>query len=95
MADAQPRLNILHVFRAPVGGLFRHVVDLARGQAARGHRVTVLTEFPNHPHGVIPVQYRGRVLARESMDGFTVGEGSGDKGDANAAAHLSHEIVET
>src|SRR5262249_61340693 len=27
-------LAILHVFRAPVGGLFRHVVDLVRGQAA-------------------------------------------------------------
>ncbi len=32
-------LSILHVLRAPVGGLFRHVVDLAREQAARGHRV--------------------------------------------------------
>ncbi len=28
-------LNILHVFRSPVGGLFRHVVDLSREQAAR------------------------------------------------------------
>jgi glycosyltransferase involved in cell wall biosynthesis len=37
MADAP--LRILHVLRAPVGGLFRHVVDLARGQAARGHQV--------------------------------------------------------
>jgi hypothetical protein len=24
-------LSILHVLRAPVGGLFRHVLDLARG----------------------------------------------------------------
>jgi glycosyltransferase involved in cell wall biosynthesis len=37
-------LNILHVLRAPVGGLFRHVVDLARGQAARGHRVGILAD---------------------------------------------------
>ncbi len=37
-------LNILHVFRAPVGGLFRHVVDLVRGQAARGHRVGVIAD---------------------------------------------------
>ncbi|TXM81965.1 glycosyltransferase family 1 protein, partial [Methylobacterium sp. WL122] len=37
-SDAEPR-RILHVFRAPVGGLFRHVVDLARLQAATGHRV--------------------------------------------------------
>ena len=28
-------LKILHVLRAPVGGLFRHVIDLARTQAAR------------------------------------------------------------
>jgi glycosyltransferase involved in cell wall biosynthesis len=37
-------LSILHVLRAPVGGLFRHVVDLARGQAARGHRVGVTAD---------------------------------------------------
>lgn len=37
-------LNILHVFRSPVGGLFRHVVDLAREQAARGHRVGLIAD---------------------------------------------------
>lgn len=31
--------RILHVFRSPIGGLFRHVADLAREQAARGHDV--------------------------------------------------------
>lgn len=34
--------NILHVLRAPVGGLFRHVADLARAQSTAGHRVGVL-----------------------------------------------------
>jgi glycosyltransferase involved in cell wall biosynthesis len=37
-------LNILHVFRAPVGGLFRHVLDLARGQISRGHRVGIIAD---------------------------------------------------
>ena len=32
-------LRIVHVFRAPLGGLFRHVIDLAVEQAARGHQV--------------------------------------------------------
>ncbi len=41
MTDA---LNILHVLRAPVGGLFRHVCDLARGQAVRGHKVGVVAD---------------------------------------------------
>ncbi len=37
-------LNVLHVFRSPVGGLFRHVVDLSREQAARGHRVGLIAD---------------------------------------------------
>jgi glycosyltransferase involved in cell wall biosynthesis len=37
-------LNILHVFRTPVGGLFRHVLDLSRAQAARGHRVGLIAD---------------------------------------------------
>jgi glycosyltransferase involved in cell wall biosynthesis len=42
--DAQPSaipssLKILHILRAPLGGLFRHVIDLVQGQAQRGHQV--------------------------------------------------------
>lgn len=37
-------LNILHIFRAPVGGLFRHVLDLTRAQIARGHRVGMVAD---------------------------------------------------
>jgi glycosyltransferase involved in cell wall biosynthesis len=37
-------IDILHVFRAPVGGLFRHVLDLTRAQIARGHRVGVIAD---------------------------------------------------
>ena len=38
------KLRIIHILRAPVGGLFRHVVDLAREQAARGHEVGICTD---------------------------------------------------
>jgi glycosyltransferase involved in cell wall biosynthesis len=37
-------LKILHVLRSPVGGLFRHVIDLARAQAARGHQVGIVAD---------------------------------------------------
>jgi len=37
-------MRILHVFRAPIGGLFRHVIDLATEQAARGHDVGVFCD---------------------------------------------------
>lgn len=38
------RLRILHCLRAPVGGLFRHVRDLAEHQARQGHRVAVICD---------------------------------------------------
>jgi glycosyltransferase involved in cell wall biosynthesis len=37
-------LRIIHVMRSPVGGLFRHVVDLACGQAERGHHVGIVAD---------------------------------------------------
>lgn len=40
----QRPLRILHVFRAPLGGLFRHVIDLTRGQIARGHAVGIFCD---------------------------------------------------
>ena len=42
--DRAGPLRIVHVLRAPVGGLFRHVLDLAGGQAARGHQVGVIAD---------------------------------------------------
>jgi glycosyltransferase involved in cell wall biosynthesis len=42
--DGGSPLRIVHVLRAPVGGLFRHVLDLAGEQAARGHRVGVIAD---------------------------------------------------
>lgn len=36
--------RILHVFRAPIGGLFRHVVDLARLQSEAGHEVGIVCD---------------------------------------------------
>ena len=39
-----PPLKVLHVLRAPLGGLFRHVLDLAREQIRRGHRVGMIAD---------------------------------------------------
>jgi glycosyltransferase involved in cell wall biosynthesis len=43
-ADANGRLKIVHVFRAPLGGLFRHVLDLTRAQCAAGHQVGIVAD---------------------------------------------------
>ena len=37
-------LKILHAVRAPVGGIFRHIIDLANGQADRGHQVGIIAD---------------------------------------------------
>ncbi len=37
-------LRILHCMRAPVGGLFRHVCDLAKEQSLRGHEVGIICD---------------------------------------------------
>ncbi|MBV2142796.1 glycosyltransferase [Falsochrobactrum sp. TDYN1] len=39
-----PPLRIVHCFREPTGGLFRHVCDLARRQAANGHQVAIICD---------------------------------------------------
>jgi glycosyltransferase involved in cell wall biosynthesis len=43
MVEGQP-LRILHAVRAPVGGIFRHILDLANGQADRGHHVGIIAD---------------------------------------------------
>ena len=43
-AASERKLRILHVLRAPLGGLFRHVIDLTYEQIARGHAVGLVTD---------------------------------------------------
>jgi glycosyltransferase involved in cell wall biosynthesis len=45
MADAAERpLRIVHAVRAPVGGIFRHILDLANGQVDAGHHVGIIAD---------------------------------------------------
>ena len=36
------RLKIVHVVRSPIGGIFRHIVDLVDAQATAGHEVGIV-----------------------------------------------------
>jgi glycosyltransferase involved in cell wall biosynthesis len=38
------KLRIVHCFRSPVGGIFRHVRDLAQAQVAAGHAVGIVCD---------------------------------------------------
>ena len=43
-ANSDRPLRVLHAVRAPVGGIFRHILDLANGQADRGHHVGIIAD---------------------------------------------------
>lgn len=42
-------LTIIHVLRAPMGGVMRHVRDLARSHAAQGHKVGIICDVEGTP----------------------------------------------
>jgi glycosyltransferase involved in cell wall biosynthesis len=43
LRSVQP-LRILHAVRTPIGGIFRHILDLANGQIDRGHHVGIVAD---------------------------------------------------
>jgi colanic acid biosynthesis glycosyl transferase WcaI len=47
------------------------ISEMARAWVARGHEVEVLAPVPNHPTGVVPLEFRGLKLFRET-DAFGV-----------------------
>ncbi|MCC6891098.1 MAG: glycosyltransferase family 4 protein [Hyphomicrobiales bacterium] len=86
-------LNILHVLRAPVGGLFRHVCDLARGQSARGHRVGVIADAHGGEHADAALGDLARTLAL----GLTRVPMTRDLGRADVAAirHVGQRLAQS
>jgi len=66
MANKQLRiLYISQYFHPEVGATQTRALEMASNLVRLGHKVTVLTEFPNHPKGVIPPEYRGRFMEYE------------------------------
>lgn len=68
-------MNILMLsqyFYPEVGATQTRVHKFAKYLAQKGHKVTVIAEFPNHPTGIIPEDYKGKLFEREYLDGFEV-----------------------
>ena len=58
-------LYLSQYFPPEMGAPAARVSELSRAWVAAGHEVCVLTGFPNHPTGVIPPEYRGKLRQRE------------------------------
>jgi colanic acid biosynthesis glycosyl transferase WcaI len=68
-------LYISQYFPPEMGAPAARAVELSRHWVSLGHDVTVLTGFPNHPTGVVPLDYRDkfrRLVVREETHGVKV-----------------------
>ena len=63
---------ISQYFPPEVGATQSRMQSFAEYLADRGHRVTVIAEFPNHPQGVIPPEYRRRLLEDDRSNPYRV-----------------------
>jgi len=65
-------LVLSHYYPPEVNAPASRIAENARAWVAVGHRVTVVTCAPNHPHGTLYPGYRNRWHHRERIDGVDV-----------------------
>jgi len=63
---------VSHYFWPEAGAPSARLVELGGEWVARGHEVTVVTNFPNHPTGIVPEAYRGRSFQIEEAHGLRI-----------------------
>jgi glycosyltransferase involved in cell wall biosynthesis len=65
-------LYLSQYFPPEVGATQTRAYEMATNLVTLGHSVTVMTEVPNHPSGIIRPEYRSRFRVAEEMDGIRV-----------------------
>ncbi|MDQ2732469.1 MAG: glycosyltransferase family 4 protein [Armatimonadota bacterium] len=65
-------LLICHYFAPEPGAPQARLLELGRAWKSRGNHVKVVTCFPNHPTGIIPPRYAGKLWLKEYLDGIQV-----------------------
>ncbi len=71
-------MKILYVsqyYPPEMGAPAARASELARHWVRAGHQVSILTGFPNHPNGVVPTEWRGRLRRltyRETIEGADI-----------------------
>jgi glycosyltransferase involved in cell wall biosynthesis len=69
------KLNILYLsqyFPPEMGAPAARVYETTKYWVERGHEVTVVTGFPNHPTGIVPDKYRKKMVQKESHNGINL-----------------------
>jgi len=68
-------LRILYLsqyFPPEAGATQTRAYEMARNFVRLGHQVTMITEIPNHPSGIIPPEYRRKLYERRPLEGIDV-----------------------
>lgn len=65
-------LFLCQYFPPEMGAPSARTYEHAKYWVQSGHDVTVVCGMPNHPDGIIPPEYRGKILVRENWDGIRV-----------------------
>src|SRR5262245_35301380 len=65
-------LYLSQYFPPEVGATQNRAYEMTRNLVLEGHEVTVITEVPNHPKGIIPPEYRGKLYERATLDDIEV-----------------------
>jgi glycosyltransferase involved in cell wall biosynthesis len=65
-------LYLSQYFPPEAGATQTRAYEMARNWVRLGHQVTMVTEFPNHPSGIIPHKYHGKFYERSLLEGIEV-----------------------
>lgn len=65
-------LILSQYFYPEVGATQNRIYEFAKYLASQGHKTTIITEFPNHPTGIIPKEYKYRLIEKEFIDRFNI-----------------------
>lgn len=65
-------LMLTQYFPPETGAAQVRLFEVAKAIRNQGHDIEVVTAFPNHPTGFIPLEYRGKFFMRDSLDGIPI-----------------------
>jgi colanic acid biosynthesis glycosyl transferase WcaI len=65
-------LYLSQYFFPEVGATQTRAYEMASNWVRLGHHITLIAEMPNHPSGIIPPAYRGKLYQSDQLDGIEV-----------------------
>lgn len=67
------KINLVCQYYPPeIGAPQARLSEMAMEWVKQGHKVTVLTGFPNHPTGIIPPEYKGKIFMEEYVNDIKI-----------------------